>query len=64
MFATRVTDDYEDSSPGWETIDEQMARLYPDQEPRHYGTITPAIQKTHRRSASACSPLAERYISA
>jgi hypothetical protein len=42
LKGNKVTDDYEDSSPGWEAIDEQMARLYPDQEPRHYGTIIPA----------------------
>lgn len=37
-----MTKELEDSSPGWEAIDDQMTRLYGDQEPSHYGTLIPA----------------------
>lgn len=33
----------EDLSPGWNAIDEQMRRLYGNQEPRHFATIIPAM---------------------
>lgn len=28
-------------APGWDAIDEQMVRLYGEQEPKHYGTVIP-----------------------
>ena len=31
--------DEEDLSPGWDAIDAACARLYPDQKPKHYGTL-------------------------
>jgi hypothetical protein len=30
-----------DSAPGWEAIDAALHELYPDVEPRHYGTVIP-----------------------
>lgn len=32
-------DEADDTSPGWEAIDQALSRLYPDQEPKHYGTL-------------------------
>lgn len=29
----------EDATPGWEAIDDALNKIYPAQEPRHYGTI-------------------------
>lgn len=29
----------DDSAPGWNAIDSALARLYPGQEPKHYGTL-------------------------
>jgi len=39
MADTNTQDDADDSAPGWDAIDGALARLYPDQEPKHYGTI-------------------------
>lgn len=36
-FLKRVKEDKE-WAPGWETIEHEFERLYPGQEPRHYGT--------------------------
>ena len=34
------SDETDDSAPGWDAIDEEFNRLYPDQpNPRHYGTV-------------------------
>ena len=34
------SDNTDDSAPGWEAIDAEFDRLYPDQpNPRHYGTL-------------------------
>ena len=34
------SEDTDDSAPGWEAIDAEFDRLYPDQpNPRHYGTL-------------------------
>ncbi|MFN3148537.1 suppressor of fused domain protein [Bremerella sp.] len=30
-----------DEAPGWEAIDEALAPIYGDQEPKHYGTVLP-----------------------
>ena len=38
-----MTEEFEDSSPGWEAIDAQMERLYGDQEPHHFGPAIPAM---------------------
>ncbi|MCA3839667.1 MAG: suppressor of fused domain protein, partial [Burkholderia sp.] len=29
----------DDAAPGWDAIDGALARLYPGQEPKHYGTL-------------------------
>lgn len=34
--------DNEDWSPGWAAIDEVFKKLYPNQEPAHYGTLIPS----------------------
>lgn len=34
-----MTDDDEDTSPGWDAIDAALERLYPGVEPQHYGTL-------------------------
>ena len=36
-FLKRVKEN-EEWAPGWETIEQEFERLYPGQEPRHYGT--------------------------
>lgn len=38
-----MEEELSDSSPGWEAIDSQVALIYEDQEPRHYGTVIPAM---------------------
>lgn len=35
--SVKIADD--DLSPGWDAVDEALARLYPDQEPRHFGLL-------------------------
>ena len=33
------TEDNDVSTPGWDAIDVALEQLYPDQEPRHWGTV-------------------------
>lgn len=40
-------DDESDGSPGWDAIDAACARLYPDQEPRHFGTLVKSWMGGH-----------------
>ena len=37
-FLTRIREE-EDYSPGWQAIDDAFEKLYPGQEPKHFGTI-------------------------
>lgn len=37
-FLIRMKED-EEYSPGWQAIDDAFAELYPEQEPKHYGTL-------------------------
>ena len=37
-FLKRMKEDTE-WAPGWEAIEQEFARLYPHQEPKHYATL-------------------------
>lgn len=40
-FLKRMQED-EDYSPGWQVIDDAFEKLYPEQEPDHFGTLMPS----------------------
>ncbi len=37
-FLTRLKED-ENYSPGWQAIDDAFEKLYPGQQPEHFGTV-------------------------